>query len=347
MQTNLSSVMGNMDVSNSALPSPDTPTRAGLSFQRLDTSEQTVAARLGLEIKLLSSQCFVECQHWRDVSDVPAAMIDHFEAVSNSSKHIYLFTRGEPPLKTTVDFFNAAIEVSNAATKCGQCAQSCLDKFRSDGAYLRSDVLSACSQLPSTCQRLSATVKTNAHGKSAVFSKVMTTLRDVRATLELVSKLSVLLHSISIKRGIATSVKDVGKQTKQRSKSLTPSNRKSGGYFVSECGRSNAVTRKTSFGRYSGNNNNNNNNTEYCVDSCEVSNTLECTVNDSTTEGHNNNDTNSKEITEGSSVQGGEIESRGSANLRSRPEKRAKKLNACGIPFRAPSLKHISIKSTK
>uniref|UniRef100_F6Y9W9 Alpha-catulin n=1 Tax=Ciona intestinalis TaxID=7719 RepID=F6Y9W9_CIOIN len=187
MQTNLSSVARKASGGKSPSPVHDTIARSGNIYQRLDTSEQTVAARLGLEIKLLSAQCHVECQHWRDVEGASVALIENFESVASSSKHIYLFTRGEPPLHTTADFFNTAIDTSSYASRMYTIFG--WFQYRTGGSYLRSDVLSACAQLPNTCQRLSATAKTAAHGKSSVFSKVMMTLRDVRATLELVSKL--------------------------------------------------------------------------------------------------------------------------------------------------------------
>nr|XP_026691944.1 alpha-catulin isoform X2 [Ciona intestinalis] len=272
MQTNLSSVARKASGGKSPSPVHDTIARSGNIYQRLDTSEQTVAARLGLEIKLLSAQCHVECQHWRDVEGASVALIENFESVASSSKHIYLFTRGEPPLHTTADFFNTAIDTSSYASRCGTIAESYMEE-----------------------------------------------------------------------RGLSTNSRDATRRTKQRSKSLTPRHRKSSGYSVAESGRASTISRKSSFGRYSSNNNNNNNNNSNCDEKKDM------VASESTITVNIVSDDKCTKTMESASHYGSaeSIPTRGAAKERALTQKHHKKFNACGIPFRAPSLKHLSIKSSK
>uniref|UniRef100_A0A8C7ZX96 Alpha-catulin n=1 Tax=Oryzias sinensis TaxID=183150 RepID=A0A8C7ZX96_9TELE len=79
---------------------------------KLDAEEQTSMAKLGLELRLLSSDVDAELEKWDEEEH---DIIRQSQSLASIAYSMYLFTRGEGVLKTTLDLFHQA-EVSTSAS---------------------------------------------------------------------------------------------------------------------------------------------------------------------------------------------------------------------------------------
>ncbi|KAG9479376.1 hypothetical protein GDO78_012836 [Eleutherodactylus coqui] len=75
---------------------------------KLDGEEQAKISKLGLELRLLTSDVDSEAEKWDDQDN---ELVRHGQTMSSMAYTMYLFTRGEGLLKTTQDLFHQA-EVS-------------------------------------------------------------------------------------------------------------------------------------------------------------------------------------------------------------------------------------------
>lgn len=67
--------------------------------------EQAKIAKLGLEMKLITSEMDAEAEKWEEPEN---EIVRRAKNMSSMAFSIYLFTRGEGPLKTTQDLFTQA-----------------------------------------------------------------------------------------------------------------------------------------------------------------------------------------------------------------------------------------------
>ena len=65
----------------------------------INTQEQAKIAKLGLEMKLITSEMDAETEKWDNQSD--NEIVRRAKNMSSMAFSMYLFTRGEGPLKTT------------------------------------------------------------------------------------------------------------------------------------------------------------------------------------------------------------------------------------------------------
>uniref|UniRef100_A0A8C7GDK2 Alpha-catulin n=1 Tax=Oncorhynchus kisutch TaxID=8019 RepID=A0A8C7GDK2_ONCKI len=72
---------------------------------KLDTEEQSSIAKLGLELRLLTSDVDTEVEKWEDQEQ---DIVRQGQSMSSMAYSMYLFTRGEGLLKTTMDLFHQA-----------------------------------------------------------------------------------------------------------------------------------------------------------------------------------------------------------------------------------------------
>uniref|UniRef100_A0A672ICP0 Alpha-catulin n=1 Tax=Salarias fasciatus TaxID=181472 RepID=A0A672ICP0_SALFA len=143
---------------------------------KLDAEEQTSMAKLGLELRLLSSDVDAEVEKWGEEQEHDIAR--QSQSLASMAYNMYLFTRGEGLLKTTLDLFHQA-EVSAHFT---QNCKRMLDEEKSV-------VLTEMEKLVALCQQLQMGAKTPVQGKTATFQKVDSSIQTTRSVLAVVLSL--------------------------------------------------------------------------------------------------------------------------------------------------------------
>lgn len=147
---------------------------------KLDAEEQTSMAKLGLELRLLSSDVDTEVEKWDDQEH---EIVRQSQSLASMAYNMYLFTRGEGLLKTTLDFFHQAEVLSEEGL------QLC-SSFRTFAVQLvdeeKSTVLIEIDKLGALCQQLQMGAKAPAQGKTATFQKVDTSIQITRGILTVV-----------------------------------------------------------------------------------------------------------------------------------------------------------------
>ena len=84
------------------------------SISSLNPQEQAKIAKLGLEMKLMTSELDAETDKWEEPDN---DIVKRAKNMSSMAYSMYLFTRGEGLLKTTQDLFKQA-EVSFKYSLC-------------------------------------------------------------------------------------------------------------------------------------------------------------------------------------------------------------------------------------
>uniref|UniRef100_A0A673L6U2 Alpha-catulin n=1 Tax=Sinocyclocheilus rhinocerous TaxID=307959 RepID=A0A673L6U2_9TELE len=130
---------------------------------KLDAEEQTTIAKLGLELCLFTSDVDSEVERWDEQDH---EMVRLCQIISSMAYSMYLFTRGEGLLKTTLDLFH-------------QAEVPLLDEDR----IL---ILSETEKLSDACQQLQVCAKTPVQGKSAIFQKVDSSIQNTKGILTVV-----------------------------------------------------------------------------------------------------------------------------------------------------------------
>uniref|UniRef100_A0AAZ3RMT0 Alpha-catulin n=1 Tax=Oncorhynchus tshawytscha TaxID=74940 RepID=A0AAZ3RMT0_ONCTS len=128
---------------------------------KLDTEEQSTIAKLGLELRLLTSDVDTEVEKWEDQEQ---DIVRQGQSMSSMAYSMYLFTRGEGLLKTTMDLFHQAELMDEQKVV----------------------VLSEMEKLMGLCQQLQMGVRTPVQGKTATFQKVDSSIQNTRAIMTVV-----------------------------------------------------------------------------------------------------------------------------------------------------------------
>ncbi|CAB1350781.1 unnamed protein product [Coregonus sp. 'balchen'] len=131
--------------------------RPGKHSANLKTEQSTIA-KLGLELRLLTSDVDTEVEKWEDQEH---DIIRQGQSMSSMAYSIYLFTRGEGLLKTTTDLFHQAELMDEEKVV----------------------VLSEMEKLMGLCQQLQMGVRTPVQGKTATFQKVDSSIQNTRAII--------------------------------------------------------------------------------------------------------------------------------------------------------------------
>lgn len=99
--------------------------------------EQAKIAKLGLEMKLITSEMDAETDKWEEPDN---DIVKRAKNMSSMAFSMYLFTRGEGPLKTTQDLFIQAEYFSEEGTKLYKTVRDFSDKVMANwmlvGQYL-------------------------------------------------------------------------------------------------------------------------------------------------------------------------------------------------------------------
>ncbi|XP_039977835.1 alpha-catulin isoform X1 [Xiphias gladius] len=133
---------------------------------KLDAEEQTSIAKLGLELRLLSSDVDTEVEKWEEQEH---DIVRQSQSLASMAYNMYLFTRGEGLLKTTLDLFHQAEVLSEEGLQMCSSLRTFSTQLVDEE---KSVVMTEMEKLVALCQQLQMGAKTPVQGKTATFQKV-------------------------------------------------------------------------------------------------------------------------------------------------------------------------------
>uniref|UniRef100_A0A3B5JYE5 Alpha-catulin n=1 Tax=Takifugu rubripes TaxID=31033 RepID=A0A3B5JYE5_TAKRU len=128
--------------------------------------EQTSIAKLGLELRLLSSDVDTEVEKWEEQEH---DVVRQSQSLASMAYNMHLFTRGEGLLKTTLDLFHQAEVLSEEGLQLCSSLRTFSTQLVDEE---KSSVVTEIEKLAVLCQQLQTGAKTPAQGKTATFQKV-------------------------------------------------------------------------------------------------------------------------------------------------------------------------------
>uniref|UniRef100_A0AAZ3QKB6 Alpha-catulin n=1 Tax=Oncorhynchus tshawytscha TaxID=74940 RepID=A0AAZ3QKB6_ONCTS len=147
---------------------------------KLDAEEQSTIAKLGLELRLLTSDMDTEVEKWEDQEH---DIVRQGQSLSSMAYSMYLFTRGEGLLKTTTDLFHQAEVLSEEGLQLCSSLHTFSTQLMDEQKVV---VLSEMEKLMGLCQQLQMGVRTPVQGKTATFQKVDSSIQNTRAIITVV-----------------------------------------------------------------------------------------------------------------------------------------------------------------
>uniref|UniRef100_A0A8C7DHH3 Catenin alpha like 1 n=1 Tax=Oncorhynchus kisutch TaxID=8019 RepID=A0A8C7DHH3_ONCKI len=161
---------------------------------KLDAEEQSTIAKLGLELRLLTSDMDTEVEKWEDQEH---DIVRQGQSLSSMAYSMYLFTRGEGLLKTTTDLFHQAEVLSEEGLQLCSSLHTFSTQLMDEQKVV---VLSEMEKLMGLCQQLQMGVRTPVQGKTATFQKVDSSIQNTRAIITVVIYLLPVCNKIVRKR---------------------------------------------------------------------------------------------------------------------------------------------------
>ncbi|XP_075995552.1 alpha-catulin [Genypterus blacodes] len=160
---------------------------------KLDAEEQTSMAKLGLELRLLSSDVDVEVEKWEEQEH---DIVRQSQSVASMAYNMYLFTRGEGLLKTTLDLFHQAEVLSEEGLQLCSSLRTFSTQLLDEE---KSAVMTEMEKLVALCQLLQTGTKTPVQGKTATFQKVDSSIQTTRGILAVVLAVLPFCHKLNRK----------------------------------------------------------------------------------------------------------------------------------------------------
>ncbi|XP_058233710.1 alpha-catulin isoform X2 [Hemibagrus wyckioides] len=165
---------------------------------RLDTEgpvccggqDQTTITKLGQELRFLTSDVDAELERWENQEH---EVVRHCQSISSMAYSMYLFTRGEGLLKTTLDLFHQAELLSELGLQLCSFLQSFSLQLVDEEKML---LTSETEKLAAFCQQLQVYAKTPVQGKSAAFQKVDMTVHNTKGVMTVVGSLLPLCNKL-------------------------------------------------------------------------------------------------------------------------------------------------------
>nr|XP_033714271.1 alpha-catulin isoform X4 [Tursiops truncatus] len=159
-----------------------------------DSEEQAKIAKLGLKLGLLTSDANCEIEKWEDQEN---EVVRYGRNMSSMAYSLYLFTRGEGPIKTSQDLIHQLEVFAEEGLKLASSVQAFSKQLKDDDKLL---LLLEINKLVPLCHQLQAVTKTPLQNQ--VFLKVdksITKTRCIMATLvQLLSLCYKLLKKIQM-----------------------------------------------------------------------------------------------------------------------------------------------------
>ncbi|CAF0862489.1 unnamed protein product [Didymodactylos carnosus] len=170
-----------------SLPRPGkhgTTARNTFKPTKLDSDEQAKIAKVGLEMKLVTSEVDAETEKW----DAPQnEIVKRAKNMSSMAFSMYLFTRGDGTLRTTQDLFTQAYYFVEEGTRLCTIVQEFSNQI--PNSIARQDLLSQLEKIPLMCHQLKLKLKMSALGKNSTFAKLDTVIGETRDLMNAVAKL--------------------------------------------------------------------------------------------------------------------------------------------------------------
>ncbi|KAK5967539.1 Alpha-catulin, partial [Trichostrongylus colubriformis] len=116
----------------------------------LDIEDQQKMAKVGLEMKLLTSEVDAEAEKWDEYAEND--IVKRAKAMSSMAYNMYLFTRGDGPLKTTHDLFTQAEFFAEQANKMYKTVREF--SYEVPGSAEKSELSVILERIPVHCQQL-------------------------------------------------------------------------------------------------------------------------------------------------------------------------------------------------
>ncbi|CDW58164.1 BK channel interacting protein 2 [Trichuris trichiura] len=151
----------------------------------LDTEEQQKIAKLGLEMKLLTSEVDAEAEKWDEYAEND--IVKRAKSMSSMAYNMYLFTRGNGPLKTAHDLFTQAEFFAEEANKMYRTVREFC--YEVPGSAEKNELLQTLERIPTHCQQLQVLVKSPTVGKLATFNKVDSVIQETKNLMNEIAKL--------------------------------------------------------------------------------------------------------------------------------------------------------------
>lgn len=140
-------------------------------------------AKLGLELRLLSSDVDTEVEKWEDQEH---EIVRQSQSLASMAYNMYLFTRGEGLLKTTLDLFHQAEVLSEEGLQLCSSLRTFSSQLVDEEKTV---VMTEMEKLLALCQQLQMGAKTPVQGKAATFQKVDSSIQATRSILSVVLSL--------------------------------------------------------------------------------------------------------------------------------------------------------------
>ncbi|XP_035214530.1 alpha-catulin-like [Stegodyphus dumicola] len=163
-------------VTANQLPAPGLPTK-------LDAEEQSNIAKLGLEMKQLTSEMDAETDKWPTADN---DIVRRAKTMSQMAFSMYQFTRGEGELKTTQDLFTQAEFFAEEANRFYKVVRHF--SYQVPGGSNKKEMLENLDRVPTFVQQLQFTVKNTTVGKAATFTKVDNVIKETKNLMNAISK---------------------------------------------------------------------------------------------------------------------------------------------------------------
>ncbi|KAJ3580585.1 hypothetical protein NHX12_034356, partial [Muraenolepis orangiensis] len=183
---------------------------------QLDGEEQTSMAQLGVELRLLSSDLDGELDKWEEPEH---QVVKHSQNMASMGHSIYLFTRGEGLLKTTLDLFHQAEVLSEEGLQlCSSLRNFSIQLVEEEKAV----VMSEMENLLALCQQLQTGAKTSTPSKTAAFQKVDSSIQTSRAIMAALLSLLPLCNQLNRKSKSERSSLGSPRGWRERQEASTP-----------------------------------------------------------------------------------------------------------------------------
>uniref|UniRef100_A0A4W3K352 Alpha-catulin n=1 Tax=Callorhinchus milii TaxID=7868 RepID=A0A4W3K352_CALMI len=161
---------------------------------KLDAEEQAKMAKLGLELRLHTSDVDAETERWEDQD---SEILRQAQSMSSMAYSMYLFTRGEGLLKTTQDLFHQAEVSAQIVVGVLYIWVNPDLSFNSNiGEEEKTNLLLEADKLPALCHQQQMTSRTPVHGKAAIFTKVDTSIQETKNVMTVLMKMLSLCYNL-------------------------------------------------------------------------------------------------------------------------------------------------------
>ncbi|UYV62594.1 CTNNAL1 [Cordylochernes scorpioides] len=147
--------------------------------------EQAKMAKLGLEMKLLTSELEAEAEKWPG-GPAENDVVRRARVMSQMAFSMYQFTRGEGELRTTQDLFTQAEFLAEEANKLYKLVRQF--SYQVPAGVHKKELLEFLDKVPTFVQQLQFTVKNPTVGKAATFTKVDNVIQETKNLMNIISK---------------------------------------------------------------------------------------------------------------------------------------------------------------